>query len=185
MARRGDPRVNSPARSPPPQPPHAIGVQHQQHESKLYSIYTPLACVNTVPLRFPPSLLSPQVDEDLVAHAARMGDIMRGHMERLAAAHPCVADARNIGLFGAIELRRDVGGTPLTAYGAPPHPVVPRLLAELKARGVWTIASGSLLMCNPPLVITEAEMATAFNAIDGALGLVDAVVAGAAAAERK
>ena len=90
--------------------------------------------------------------------------------------HICVAETRNVGLFGCIQLRQDEAGTPLTAYGGKPHPVVSSLVGEMRAHGVWTLVSGSLLMCNPPLCITEAEMAQACDGIDKALDVVDAVV---------
>ena len=118
-----------------------------------------------------------QVDEGLVANSARMGAVMRAHMDALAAAHPSVKECRQIGLFGCIELQRDRGGTPLVPY-AGSHPVVPKLAAFLRDNGLFTLISGSLLMCNPPLCITEAQVADAFAVIDRALALVDAVVEG-------
>jgi len=50
------------------------------------------------------------VEEGMVENAARMGQVMRGHMERLAKKHRCIKEHRNIGLFGTIELRKNSEG---------------------------------------------------------------------------
>src|ERR1019366_2032034 len=45
--------------------------------------------------------------EKLVENSAKMGEVMRGHMERLAKKHKSILEHRNIGLFGIIELRKN------------------------------------------------------------------------------
>ena len=45
--------------------------------------------------------------DGLIERAAAMGEVMRGHHERLMAKHPSVGAHRNIGLFGILELVRD------------------------------------------------------------------------------
>ncbi|MDA0974655.1 MAG: aminotransferase class III-fold pyridoxal phosphate-dependent enzyme [Phycisphaerales bacterium] len=115
------------------------------------------------------------LDEGMIENSARMGDVMRGHMERLAAKHRCVKEHRNIGLFGTIELQKNTRGERLVPY-AGSHPVMPKLGAFLKENGLFTVLQWNLVMCNPPLCIDEAQMAEAFEIIDRGLDLVDEVV---------
>ncbi len=117
------------------------------------------------------------VEESMVENAARMGEVMRGHMERLAKKHRCIKEHRNIGLFGTIELRKNSKGERLVPY-AGTHPVMPKVGKFLKDNGLFTVLQWSTLMCNPPLCINEAQMADGFGIIDRALDLVDEVFEG-------
>ena len=115
------------------------------------------------------------LDEGMVENSARMGEVMRGHMARLAAKHRCVKEHRNIGLFGTIELQKNTRGERLVPY-AGSHPAMAKLGGFLKENGLFTVLQWNLLMCNPPLSIDEAQMAEAFDIIDRGLDLVDEVV---------
>ena len=108
------------------------------------------------------------IEEGMVENSAKMGVVMRGHMERLKGKHRCVRTHRNIGLFGLIELRKNaVGamGERLAPYNGA-HPVAAKLSRFLRDNGVFTLVAGSNVMCNPPLCITEAQMGEAFGVID-------------------
>ncbi|MEY3023459.1 MAG: hypothetical protein RJA16_285 [Planctomycetota bacterium] len=115
------------------------------------------------------------IDEGMIENAARMGAVMRGHMERMKARHRCVKEHRNIGLFGTIELQKNTRGERLVPY-AGSHPAMAKLGAFLKENGLFTVLQWNLLMCNPPLCIDEPQMAEAFEIIDRGLALVDEVV---------
>ncbi|MGA1391539.1 MAG: aminotransferase class III-fold pyridoxal phosphate-dependent enzyme [Phycisphaerales bacterium] len=115
------------------------------------------------------------IDEGMIENAARMGAVMRGHMERMKARHRCVKEHRNIGLFGTIELQKNTRGDRLVPY-AGSHPAMAKLGAFLKENGLFTVLQWNLLMCNPPLCIDEPQMAEAFEIIDRGLALVDEVV---------
>lgn len=118
------------------------------------------------------------LDEKMVENAARMGDVMRGHMVRMAAKHKCVRTHRNIGLFGLIELRKNAKGAGngelLVPYNGS-HPVMPKVGKFFRENGLFTVLQGSGIMCNPPLCINEAQMAEGFEIIDRGLSLVDEV----------
>src|SRR5689334_16018187 len=45
-------------------------------------------------------------EDGLIARAKQMGDVMRGHHQRLMAKHPSVGAVRNIGMFGMIDVVR-------------------------------------------------------------------------------
>jgi len=126
---------------------------------------TALAAINAV------------VEEGMVENAARMGEVMRGHMERLARKHRCIREHRNIGLFGTIELRKNARNERLVPY-AGTHPVMPKVAKFLKDNGLFTVLQWSTVMCNPPLCINEAQMEDGFGIIDRALDLVDEVFEG-------
>jgi taurine--2-oxoglutarate transaminase len=115
--------------------------------------------------------------EKLIENSARMGEVMRGHMERMKAKHKSVLTHRNIGLFGTIELRKNAKNERLVPY-AGAHPVIGKLNKFFRDNGLFTVISQSLVMCNPPLCITEAQMAEGFDIIDRGLNLADEVFEG-------
>ena len=61
----------------------------------------PLGCATAL------AVIDVYEQDDLIERAKRMGEVMRGHMARLAQKHPSVGAHRNIGLFGILELVRD------------------------------------------------------------------------------
>jgi taurine--2-oxoglutarate transaminase len=56
--------------------------------------------------------------------------------------------------------------------------VIGKLNKFFRDNGLFTVISQSLVMCNPPLCITEAQMAEGFEIIDRGLSLVDEVFEG-------
>ncbi|NBQ15565.1 MAG: aminotransferase class III-fold pyridoxal phosphate-dependent enzyme, partial [Proteobacteria bacterium] len=81
------------------------------------------------------------VDEGMVENAARMGEVMRGHMERLAKKHRCIKEHRNIGLFGTIELRKNSkvpeGQRPVHRAAVEHADVQPAAVHQRGADGRW------------------------------------------------
>lgn len=112
------------------------------------------------------------LDEGMVENAAKMGGVMRAHMDRLAAKHPSVGEHRNIGLFGLIELRKNAKNELLVPFNGS-HPVMLKLGRFLRENGLFTLIQGSGIMCNPPLCINKLQMAEAFEIIDRGLALAD------------
>ena len=112
------------------------------------------------------------VEEGMVENAARMGEVMRGHMAGLASKHPSIREHRNIGLFGLIELRKNSRNDPLVPYNGS-HPAMAELGKFFRENGLFTVLQGGTVMCNPPLCIRDAEMAEAFGIIDRGLVITD------------
>ncbi len=117
-------------------------------------------------------------EDDLVGNAARLGEVMRAHHEALAAKHPSVGAHRNIGLFGILDLVRSHDPwTPITPFNGTSD--------EMKAigtffrdNGLYVMIANNSIHTNPPLCITEEQLAEGFAVIDKALDIADRAVTG-------
>jgi len=117
-------------------------------------------------------------EDDLIGNAARMGAVMRTHHEALAAKHPSVGAHRNIGLFGILDLVRSQDPwTPITPFNGTSD--------EMKAigrffrdNGLYVMLANNSIHTNPPLCITEEQLAEGFALIDQALDIADQAVTG-------
>lgn len=114
------------------------------------------------------------VGEGMVENAARMGELMKKGIATLTAKHPSVKGGRSIGLFGMVDIQRNVKGEPLAPFNGS-HPAMLEFSARLRERGLFTFVRWGSFMCNPPLCITEEQLAEGFGIIDEALEITDAV----------
>ena len=112
-------------------------------------------------------------EENLVENSARMGKVMRAHMERMKAKHPSVKSFRQIGLFGMIDLQCDADGTPMAPYNGSSEPMA-KLGAHFRHSNLFTFVRWGSFMCNPPLCINEDQLDAAFEIIDQGLSITDA-----------
>ena len=136
----------------------------------------PLACATAV------ASIAIFEEEGLVERARDLGERVLGPALRdLMGRHPSVGEVRGLGLFWAIELVRDRTTreplVPFNASGADAKPVAD-VVAALKAAGVLVFAHFNRIHVTPPLVIAEADLLAGVQAIDTALALADAHVAG-------
>ncbi len=116
--------------------------------------------------------------DDLIGNAARLGPVMRAHHERLAERHPSVGAHRNLGLFGVIELARTRDPwTPMTPFNGTSDEMK-AVGKYLREHGVYTMIANNAIHTNPPLCITEEQLAEGFDVLDAALTLADEAVAG-------
>ena len=117
-------------------------------------------------------------EDGLIERSARLGEVMRGHHEALAAKHPSVGAHRNLGLFGILDLVRSRDPwTPITPFNGTSD--------EMKAigkffreNGLYTMIANNSIHTNPPLCITEEQLAEGFAVIDRALEIADEAVTG-------
>jgi taurine--2-oxoglutarate transaminase len=117
-------------------------------------------------------------EDGLIERAAKLGEVMRRHHERLAAEHPSVLSHRNIGLFGCLELVRNrATGEPMAGFNST-SPEMAALSKFLLDNGLFLFLHWNQLMTNPPLTISEEEMAEGFGVIDRALAITDEAVVG-------
>lgn len=95
--------------------------------------------------------------DDLMSHAARMGDYLASRLRELAEKHAIAESQRGQGLLQALVLRDGVD---------------PRALLErLRDGGVLlTVAGGTALRFSPPLIIQKSEIDEALTVVDRVLG---------------
>ena len=135
---------------------------------------------NTHPLCVAAAIATIDVMEadDLLANARQMGDVLRRHHEELAGRHPSVGRYRNLGLFGILELVKSRETMePLSPFNAQ-NETMGAINRYLLDHGVSTMLRWHNVMTNPPLCITEAQLAEAFEVVDGALAIADAAMEG-------
>jgi len=108
-------------------------------------------------------------EDDLLARARAMGDVMKRHMRDLESRHPIVGAARSLGLFGIVELVKDRKSMePLAPFNGTSEPML-ALGRFLRQEGLYTFVRWNTIMTNPPLTITEEELAHGFGIIDRGL----------------
>lgn len=117
-------------------------------------------------------------EDDLIARSARMGEVMRAHHERLAAKHPSIGAHRNLGLFGILDLVRSHDPwTPLTPFNGTSDEMK-AVAGYLRDHDVYAMIANNSIHTNPPLTISEDELAFGFDVLDRALELADRAVEG-------
>jgi taurine--2-oxoglutarate transaminase len=115
-------------------------------------------------------------EDGLLEHTTRLGPILAAHHQRLAARHPSVGAVRNLGLFGIIDLVRSRDPwTPMTPFNGTSD--------EMKAVGkylrdhdIYVMIANNSIHTNPPLCITEEQLAEGIDIIDRALDIADEAV---------
>jgi taurine---2-oxoglutarate transaminase len=133
---------------------------------------------NTHPIGVAAAIAAVKVleDDDLVGNAKRLDPVMRAHHEALAAKHPSVGRYRNIGLFGVLELVKNRETLePLSPFNQV-NEIMQRVNRFLLDNGLATFVRWWNVMTNPPLCITEEQLAEGFQIIDGALDISDAAM---------
>jgi taurine---2-oxoglutarate transaminase len=117
-------------------------------------------------------------EDGLIQNAARLDPVMRRHHERLYAKHPSVGAHRNLGLFGIIDLVRSREPfTPLTPFNGTSDEMK-AVQKHLRENGLYTMIANNSIHTNPPLCISEEQLAEGFDIIDAALDIADRAVTG-------
>ena len=117
-------------------------------------------------------------EDGLIENAARLDSVMRKHHEQLYARHPSVGAVRNLGLFGILDLVRSRDPfSPLTAFNGTSDEM--KAIAKFfRQNGLYTMVMNNSIHTNPPLCITEEQLAEGFDVIDRALDIADQAVTG-------
>jgi taurine--2-oxoglutarate transaminase len=131
----------------------------------------PLACAAAL------ATIAVYEEDQLMENTKRMGGLMRELFEDMQKRHPSVGAARNIGLFGIVELVRNrETREPMAPFnGASPE--MQELHRFFRQEGLYTLVRWNTFFTNPPLCITEAELREAFGIIDRGLEITDRAVA--------
>ena len=157
----------------------AVGMRRKIAKHFDQNVFSAGLTYNSHPMGCAAALATIRVYEEdkLIERAAKMGALMKRHHDALYAKHQCLGATRNIGLFGILELASSREPyKPLTAYnGTTPEMQV--IARHLKASGLYTFVRWNTIMTNPPLCITEEELAEGFRIIDEALTETDRALA--------
>ncbi len=122
----------------------------------------PLACATGS------AVLEVYQEEKLVENAEKQGVFVRARLEEMKAQHPCVGDVRGLGLFFCLELVAD------RETKEPLSPAISGSIRKrLLERGLSTNVMRNLIFVGPPLIITEEELASGLEIIDGLLEEID------------
>lgn len=134
---------------------------------------------NSHPLALAAALATIRVFEEdgLIEHSAKMGEVMARHHHELLDRHPSVGLVRNIGLFGIVELVRSRDTMEPMAPFNGTSDEMKSVGKTLDERGLFTMIRWNGIMTNPPLCITEEQLAEGFGILDEALASADAAVA--------
>ena len=114
--------------------------------------------------------------DDLIARAKAMGVVMKRMLDDLKAKHPSVGDIRSIGLFGIVEVVRSRKTMEPMAPFNGSSPEMQALAKFFREKGLYTFVRWNGFFTNPPLSITEQELAEGFAIIDEGLSITDKAV---------
>ena len=156
----------------------AVAMRHKIAEAFEEKMFYGGLTYSSHPVSLAASLATLRVYEEdgLIENAARMGERMREMHQRLAAEHPSVGATRNLGLFGIIDLVRSRDPwTPLTPFNGTSDEMK-ALGKYFREHGLYTMIANNSVHTNPPLCITEDELAQGFEIIDAALDIADQAV---------
>jgi len=116
-------------------------------------------------------------EDDMIGNARRMGEVMARHHVALKKKHPSVGLTRSIGLFGILELVRSrTTMEPMAPFNGTSEPMK-AVNGYFREHGLYSFVRWHTIMTNPPLCITEDQLAEGFDIIDRALDIADQAVA--------
>jgi len=156
----------------------AVGMGPNVYEAFADRVYFGGLTYNSHPIGLAAALamIEAYEEDNTFEHVRKMGEVMRRHHLELQEKHPSVGLVRNIGLFGIIELVRNRETLePMAPYNVTSDEMkaVGRYLLD---HGLFTFSRWNIVMTNPPIIITEEQLAEGFGIIDGALDIADQAV---------
>ena len=157
----------------------AVGMRRQIADHFENNVFYGGLTYNSHPLACAAALATIDVYEEdkLIDNAQQMGKVMRGLLDSLEQRHPSVGATRSIGLFGIVELVRNrETREPLAPFNGT-SPEMQALGKHFRQEGLYTFVRYNTFFTNPPLCITEAELAEAFAIIDKGLDITDKAIA--------
>jgi taurine---2-oxoglutarate transaminase len=112
-------------------------------------------------------------EHKICEHVKDMEKVLGAFLDKMVEKHPCVGQARCIGLFSALEIVKDKENrTPMVGYGEK-NTIMPSIIGELKKRGFATFGRENNINVCPPLTITKEELETYLPILDDVLTWVD------------
>ncbi|MEX2274654.1 MAG: aminotransferase class III-fold pyridoxal phosphate-dependent enzyme [Actinomycetota bacterium] len=158
----------------------AVGLRPEVADHFTDNVFWSGLTYNTHPLGVAAAIAAIEVleEEHLIERARELDPVLRRHHEQLAERHPSVGLHRNIGLFGILELVKDRDTMePLSPFNTMNDTMI-AINRFLLDNGVATFVRWHTIMTNPPLIISEEELASAFEVLDKALEIADQAMDG-------
>lgn len=158
----------------------AVGLRREIAERFEQQVFFGGLTYNSHPVSLAAALATIGVYEEdgLIERARELGPVLARHHQDLKARHPSVGAVRNIGLFGVIDLvRRRDPYTPMTSYNGDSDEMK-AIRAFVRDQGMFTMFHWNSIDTNPPLCVTEDQLAEGFAIIDRALDIADQAVQG-------
>jgi taurine--2-oxoglutarate transaminase len=117
-------------------------------------------------------------EENLVENSRVLGEHLMHRLAQIKDRHPSVGDVRGKGLFAAIEIVKSKDTrAPLVEWTVKNYeakdPVMSKLTAKLKDKGVYAYTRWNVLFICPPLSITKDELDWGMDQIDQVLEIAD------------
>jgi taurine---2-oxoglutarate transaminase len=131
----------------------------------------PLACAAAL------ATISVYEEDGLIDRSRKLGEVMADHHHELFEKHASIGLVRNLGLFGILELVRSRETMEPMAPFNGSSDEMKAIADHLDEHGLFTMVRWNGIMTNPPLCITEEQLAEGFEIIDGALEAADAAIA--------
>ena len=156
----------------------AVGVRRKIADVFKDKVYYGGLTYNSHPLGCAAALATIAVyeEDNLIDRARKMGIVMKQMHDDLKKKHHSVGETRSIGLFGIIELVKDRKTMePLAPFNGT-SPEMQALGKFFREEGLYTFVRWNGFFTNPPLTITEQELAEAFAIIDKGLDITDKAV---------
>jgi taurine---2-oxoglutarate transaminase len=156
----------------------AVGIRRKIADHFKDKVFYGGLTYNSHPLGCAAALATLDVYEQdhLIERARKMGVVMKQMHDDLKKKHPSVGDTRSIGLFGIVELVRNrTTLEPLAPFNGT-SPEMQALGKFFREEGLYTFVRWNGFFTNPPLTITEQELAEAFAIIDKGLYITDQAV---------
>jgi taurine--2-oxoglutarate transaminase len=156
----------------------AVGIRRKIADHFKDKVFYGGLTYNSHPLGCAAALATLDVYEEdkLIERAKKMGVVMKQMHDDLKKKHPCVGDTRAIGLFGIVELVRNRQTMEPMAPFNGTSPQMQALAKFFREEGLYTFVRWNGFFTNPPLIITEQELAEAFAIIDKGLYITDKAV---------
>ena len=115
-------------------------------------------------------------EEGTLAHATKMGEVMRTELHKLAEKHPSIGQVRGLGMFNGIELVKDrATRAPLVPYAAKGDDAKPmgEMMGYAMKNGLYLSFFSNVIRLTPPLNISEADLMTGLDILDRTLEIAD------------
>jgi len=115
------------------------------------------------------------LSNDVLGHVQRMEVVMVEELSKLTQKHPCVKQARCIGLGAGFDLCDKAGNFLAPMHGTSEGMGV--LKKRFKELGIVTMVRGHFVHCAPPLIVSEEQIREVMGLISKALDSVDEFLA--------